>query len=59
LTNHGLPIDNRLISRCNLTVDDAREATLKLLGLKNPPDAIFGINDEVAIGALYAIKEWD
>lgn len=57
LTNHGLPIDNRLICRCNLTVDDAREASLRLLALKNPPDAIFGINDEVAIGALYAIKE--
>lgn len=57
LTNQGLPIDNRLIVRCNLSVEDAREATLKLLELKNPPDAIFGIVDEVAIGALYAIKE--
>ena len=57
LTNHGLPIDNRMIVRCNLTVDDSREAVLKLFDMKNPPDAIFGINDEVAIGALYAVKE--
>ena len=57
LTNHGLPIDNRMIVRCNLTVDDAREAVLKMFDMKNPPDAIFGINDEVAIGALYAVKE--
>ncbi|MCQ2374726.1 MAG: LacI family transcriptional regulator [Salinivirgaceae bacterium] len=57
LTNHGLPIDNSLIVRCNLTVDNAKQATSELLNLKNPPDAIFGINDDVAIGALYAIKE--
>ena len=25
--------------------------------MKTPPDAIFGINDDVAIGALYAVKE--
>lgn len=57
LTNHGLPIDNSLIVRCNLTVDNAKQATSELLNLKNRPDAIFGINDDVAIGALYAIKE--
>lgn len=57
LTNHNFNIDNDLIVRCNLTVEDAKMATLKLLELENAPDAIFGINDEVAIGALMAIKE--
>ncbi len=57
LANHNLPIDNKFITRCNLTVDDAKQATLKLLAMKERPDAIFGINDEVAIGALFAIKE--
>jgi DNA-binding LacI/PurR family transcriptional regulator len=56
LTNHNLPIENELITRCNLTVEDANEATIKLLELENRPDAIFGITDEVAIGALQAIK---
>lgn len=57
LTNHNIEIDNKLITRCNLTVDDAKNATLRLLEMENRPDAIFGINDEVAIGALFAIKE--
>jgi DNA-binding LacI/PurR family transcriptional regulator len=30
--------------------------TKKLLALPNPPDAIFTINDGVAIGAMYVIK---
>ncbi len=57
LENHRMEIDSKLIVRCNLTVEDAKEATLKLLQMETPPDAIFGINDEVAIGALFAIKE--
>jgi LacI family transcriptional regulator len=57
LENHRMEIDSKLIVRCNLTVEDAKEATLKLLKMEIPPDAIFGINDEVAIGALFAIKE--
>jgi LacI family transcriptional regulator len=59
LSNHDLEADSKLLVRCNLTVEDAKEATLKLLHMETPPDAIFGINDEVAIGALFAIKEMD
>ncbi len=33
------------------------DPTKKLLALPNPPDAIFAINDGVAIGAMYVIKE--
>lgn len=57
LSNNKMDIDEEIIVRCNLTVEDARFSTEKLLALDNPPDAIFGINDEVAIGALFAIKE--
>jgi LacI family transcriptional regulator len=57
LANHDLEADPKLLVRCNLTVEDAREATRKMLQMDIPPDAIFGINDEVAIGALFAIKE--
>jgi LacI family transcriptional regulator len=57
LSNNQLELDESIIVRCNLTVEDARFATEKLLALDNPPDAVFGINDEVAIGALFAIKE--
>lgn len=57
LINNNIDVDNDIVIRCNLTVEDAKKATEKLLSLPNPPDAIFGINDEVAIGALFAIKE--
>ncbi|MBI9067517.1 MAG: LacI family DNA-binding transcriptional regulator [Salinivirgaceae bacterium] len=57
LSNYDIPLDEDLIVRCNITVEDAKEEAKKLLNLPNPPDAIFGINDEVAIGALFAIKE--
>jgi DNA-binding LacI/PurR family transcriptional regulator len=32
------------------------DPTKKLMALPNPPDAIFTINDGVAIGAMYVIK---
>ncbi|MDL2331011.1 substrate-binding domain-containing protein, partial [Odoribacter sp. OttesenSCG-928-A06] len=35
----------------------AKEATSKLLNMDVKPDAIFGINDDMAIGAIEAIKE--
>jgi DNA-binding LacI/PurR family transcriptional regulator len=57
LANNDLEPDAKLVVRCNLTVEDAREATRKMLLMDVPPDAIFGISDEVAIGALFAIKE--
>ena len=38
-------------------LDTTEQVLLKMFDMKNPPDAIFGINDEVAIGALYAVKE--
>jgi LacI family transcriptional regulator len=57
LANNNIDFDEEIVIRCNLTVEDAKNATHKLLTMENPPDAIFGINDEVAIGALFAIKE--
>jgi LacI family transcriptional regulator len=57
LENNNIKLDKDIVVRCNLTVEDAREETKRLLSLPNPPDAVFGINDEVAIGALFAIKE--
>lgn len=57
LANYDIPFDETLVVRCNLTVEDAKAEALKLLDMPTPPDAIFGINDEVAIGALFAIKE--
>lgn len=55
--NH-LPVKTELICRCSdFTVDAGREATRQLLTQKERPDAIFGITDDLAIGAIEAIKE--
>ena len=58
LTMHRLEINTDYIVRCDdLSVQAAKESTLRLLNMKNIPDAIFGINDDMAIGAIEAIKE--
>ena len=58
MTIHRLEINTDYIVRCNdFSVQAAKEATLRLLNMKNIPDAIFGINDDMAIGAIEAIKE--
>lgn len=57
MTLNKLEINTDYIVRCeDLTVKAATEATTRLLNQKNVPDAIFGINDDMAIGAIEAIK---
>ena len=53
-----LPFDGQLVARCNMSPEDASVATRKLLRLKNPPDAIFGINDTVIFSAMREIKQF-
>lgn len=55
LQQNGLPIDNSLILNTNFKVESALEPTALLLEQK--PDAIFGVNDQVAIGAMKVIRE--
>jgi LacI family transcriptional regulator len=57
LLQHNLPIDETLISIVNFNIQSAIEPTKALLDLPNPPDAIFGVNDQVCFGALNVIKE--
>ncbi len=57
LTKNNIDINSDYICRSDLTVENAKEETVKLLNMKNPPDAIFGINDDLAIGAIQAIEE--
>ena len=55
--NH-LPVKPELICHCSdFTVEAGKEATRQLLSRKERPDAIFGITDDLAIGAIEAIKE--
>ncbi len=53
----GIEFIPELLVECNLNAVDATLATQKLLGLKQLPDAIFGINDTVAFAAMKEIKK--
>ena len=53
----GLTFDPDLLIHCNLSIEEAAVATNKLLSLKNPPDAIFGVNDMVIFSAMKEIKK--
>jgi LacI family transcriptional regulator len=53
-----LPFDQKLVTHCNLSTEDASIATRSLLSLKNHPDAILGINDTVIFAAMKEIKQF-
>jgi DNA-binding LacI/PurR family transcriptional regulator len=58
LSKHNLPLKDEYIIETNgFTPEHGIEGTKQLLDLPNPPDAIFSINDGVAIGAMYVIKD--
>lgn len=56
LEKYGIPVDKEFIFDCD-TYEQARDITPQLLNLKNPPDAIFAVNDLTAIGAINIIKQ--
>lgn len=58
LRKHNIPFNEEYVVETNgFKPEHGIKATKKLLALPKPPDAIFTINDGVAIGAMYIIKE--
>ncbi len=57
LNKHQIPIREELIINTNFKVESAIVPTKRLLELDTPPDAIFGANDQVAIGAMRVVKD--
>ena len=58
LEDHHIPFNDEFVKTCvGVTHEEGFDATLELLKLTNPPDAIFTITDVVAIGAMQAIKK--
>lgn len=57
LTHHHLPVDETLVINTNFKVESAILPAKHLLELAEPPDAIFGVNDQVAIGAMRVAHE--
>lgn len=55
---HGLPVNKEyIVESRGFTPKHGIRPTKQLLTLQNPPDAIFTINDGVAIGAMFVLKE--
>ncbi len=55
---HGLPVkEEYVVESSGFAPEHGIDPTKKLLALSQPPDAIFTINDGVAIGAMFVIKE--
>jgi DNA-binding LacI/PurR family transcriptional regulator len=56
LLKHQLPVAEELIIPYDLTIDKVKPCIEALLGLPEPPDALFAINDPTAIEAMLVIK---
>jgi LacI family repressor for deo operon, udp, cdd, tsx, nupC, and nupG len=53
----GLPIIEDLIAHCDVSIEESRKCTRRLLHLPERPTAIFcGGGDDMAIGAIHEIK---
>jgi LacI family transcriptional regulator len=57
LATADLPFDPELVADGNWSASAGYDATVKLMGLKDPPTAIFCQNDRMAIGCYEALKE--
>ena len=57
LRDYDIPIDERLIMYVGIQQEQAKVGVRYLLSLKEKPDAIFCVNDPVAIGAMFELKE--
>jgi LacI family repressor for deo operon, udp, cdd, tsx, nupC, and nupG len=56
MDKHDLETVEELISDGNLTIEDGRRITRRLLNRKKYPTAILCANDEMALGSIYEIK---
>lgn len=58
LKNYGIPVrEEYIVESVGFAPEHGIDPTKKLLALPHPPDAVFTINDGVAIGAMYVMKE--
>ncbi|PLT34484.1 LacI family DNA-binding transcriptional regulator [Bacillus sp. V5-8f] len=56
MAQHGIPMDSLLVQEGDFTFESGYNVMQKLLALNVPPTAIFAANDEMAIGAIKAVK---
>ncbi len=56
LIEAGISFDPALVRRCDWNMSAATEATRELMRLDTPPTAIFAASDDMALGALEALR---
>lgn len=56
MSQYGLEIDSLLVQEGDFSYESGFNLMRKFLSLENPPTAIFVANDEMAIGAIKAVK---
>ncbi|WP_368658832.1 LacI family DNA-binding transcriptional regulator [Metabacillus halosaccharovorans] len=57
MMSQDLEIDSVYIQEGDFTFESGYHQMLKLLALENPPSAVFVFNDEMAMGAIKAVKD--
>ncbi len=57
LESHNIALDSDLVQPGDWELESGYQATRNLLGLDEPPSAIFAANDLMALGAVYAIQD--
>lgn len=57
LKKYKLPVKKKWIVHSGFSQEDGQADVMKLLQQKDPPDAIFAVNDRKAIGAIVTLKE--
>lgn len=57
LQDVGIPIDERLICRGNMQLEDGKQHTRDLLVAKTAFDAVFSASDFAALGAMQVLKQ--
>jgi LacI family repressor for deo operon, udp, cdd, tsx, nupC, and nupG len=57
LADAGIPIDPSLFESGSFTIESGHSAAMRLLSLPRRPTAIFAASDEMAIGAILAVRE--
>lgn len=56
LADAGLPFDPELVATVDWGSDQGAEAMSRLLGLREPPTAVYAHSDEVALGAVRTLR---
>jgi LacI family repressor for deo operon, udp, cdd, tsx, nupC, and nupG len=57
MMSHDLDIDSAYIQEGDFSFESGYNQMLKLLALENPPTAVFAFNDDMAMGAIKAVKD--